>query len=110
MAAGALGRGRHATSVAALRAFTADTAFAVATGPPVATAALAIAAATVAAAALAAAALVATALAAALATRCADPTALAAALAALTATAAAAELFLYDARHKHPMCGGHTSH
>ena len=31
------------------------------------------------------------------------------ALAAL-ATTAAAELFLYYAKHKHPMCGGHTSH
>ena len=26
-----------------------------------------------------------------------------------TATAAVAEVFLYDAKHKHPMCGGHTS-
>ena len=32
------------------------------------------------------------------------------ALVAALATAAAAELYLYDARHKHPMCGGHTSH
>ena len=110
MAACALGRGRHAASLAAFRTFTVDAASTVATELSVATAALALAAATVAAAALAAAALVAAALAAALATRCADPTALAAALAALTATAAAAELFLYDARHKHPMCGGHTSH
>ena len=57
MAAGALGRGRHATSLAASRTFTADAASAVATGPTVATSALAIAAATVSAAALAAAAL-----------------------------------------------------
>ena len=33
-------------------------------------------------------------------------------LAALPSAVAAlaAELFLYDAKHKHPMCGGHTSH
>ena len=56
MAAGALGRGRHAASLAAFHTFTADAASAVATGPTVATSALAIAAAALAAAALAAAA------------------------------------------------------
>ena len=60
MAASALGRGRHAASLAAFRTFTVDAASTVATELSVATAALALAAATVAAAALAAAALVAT--------------------------------------------------
>ena len=67
VAAGALGRCRHAASLAAFRTFTADAASAVVTEPSVATAALAITAATVAAAALAAAALAAAADAAALA-------------------------------------------